>query len=107
MCGATCVVFNDWCAISYMFQDDRLLPWRSAIRNIEFALEAGSMPRAERAQRAAAALELVDLAGFEEASIRWHAQPGGAGTKPRHRTAHSAHGRAVLAAGCADTRADA
>jgi NitT/TauT family transport system ATP-binding protein len=67
ICGATSEEFNDWCAISYMFQDDRLLPWRSAIRNIEFALEAGSMERSERRRRAAAALELVDLAGFEGA----------------------------------------
>jgi NitT/TauT family transport system ATP-binding protein len=67
ICGAASEEFNDWCAISYMFQEDRLLPWRTAIRNIEFALEAGSMPRPERGRRAAQALELVDLAGFEEA----------------------------------------
>lgn len=67
ICGAASEEFNDWCAISYMFQEDRLLPWRSAIRNIEFALEAGSMSKAERVRRAAEAMELVDLDGFEEA----------------------------------------
>ena len=66
-CGAASDEFNDWCAISYMFQDDRLLPWRTAIRNVEFALEAGSLPKAERARRSHEVLELVDLRGFEEA----------------------------------------
>jgi NitT/TauT family transport system ATP-binding protein len=50
-----------------MFQEDRLLPWRTAIANVEFALEAGSMPQAERRRRAREALELVDLGGFEDA----------------------------------------
>src|SRR5438309_5577684 len=67
ICGAASEEFNDWCAISYMFQDERLLPWRTAIRNVEFALEAGSMPKAERTRRAREALQLVDLDSFEEA----------------------------------------
>ena len=67
LCGASNDQFNDWCAISYMFQDDRLLPWRTAIRNVEFALEAGSLSKAERVRRARETLELVDLGGFEEA----------------------------------------
>src|SRR5437867_10857214 len=61
ICGAASEAFNDWCAISYMFQEDRLLPWRTAIRNVEFALEAGSMPKAERTRRAREALQRVDL----------------------------------------------
>src|ERR687897_2467874 len=65
ICGAPSAEFNDWRTISYMFQDDRLLPWRNAIRNVEFALEAGSMAKAERVRRAGQALELVDLNGFE------------------------------------------
>jgi NitT/TauT family transport system ATP-binding protein len=67
ICGAARAELNDWCAVSYMFQDDRLLPWRSAIRNVEFALEAGSMPKAERTRRARAALELVGLGAFADA----------------------------------------
>jgi len=67
ICGAASEAFNDWCAISYMFQDDRLLPWRTALRNVEFALEAGSMSKAERTRRAREALQLVDLGSFEEA----------------------------------------
>ena len=59
--------FDDWRSVSYMFQEDRLLPWRTALRNVEFALEAGGMARAERERRAMAALELVGLNGFENA----------------------------------------
>lgn len=59
--------FKDWRSVSYVFQEDRLLPWRTAIGNVMFALEAGSMPRAERERRARTALELVELEGFEDA----------------------------------------
>jgi NitT/TauT family transport system ATP-binding protein len=59
--------FSDWRSISYMFQDDRLLPWRTALHNVEFALEAGAMPRRERLERARDALQLVDLGEFEDA----------------------------------------
>jgi ABC-type nitrate/sulfonate/bicarbonate transport system ATPase subunit len=67
ICGAATEEFNDWCAVSYMFQDDRLLPWRSAIRNVEFALEAGSVEKKDRVRRSRAVLELVELDSFEEA----------------------------------------
>jgi len=67
ICGAATEEFNDWCAVSYMFQDDRLLPWRSAIRNVEFALEAGSVAKKDRIRRAREVLELVELHSFEEA----------------------------------------
>ncbi|HVO93881.1 MAG TPA: ABC transporter ATP-binding protein [Terriglobales bacterium] len=67
ICGAATAEFNDWCAVSYMFQDDRLLPWRTAGRNVEFALEAGSMAKEERSRRAQEVLQLVELAGFAEA----------------------------------------
>lgn len=59
--------FTDWRSVSYMFQDDRLLPWRTAIRNVEFSLEAGSMPRHERIARSRETLQLVGLDGFEDA----------------------------------------
>ena len=59
--------FDDWRSVSYMFQEDRLLPWRTALRNVEFALEAGSTPATERRRRAQEALELVGLTGFENA----------------------------------------
>jgi ABC-type nitrate/sulfonate/bicarbonate transport system ATPase subunit len=59
--------YTGWRSISYMFQEDRLLPWRTALHNVEFALEAGAMPRRERHRRARAALDLVELTGFEHA----------------------------------------
>ena len=52
--------FADWRTVSYMFQEDRLLPWRTTIHNVEFSLEAGSMPRHERVTRARDTLQLVD-----------------------------------------------
>jgi NitT/TauT family transport system ATP-binding protein len=57
----------DWSRVGYMFQDDRLLPWRVAVRNVALALETGAMPAAERLRRARAELELVGLAGFADA----------------------------------------
>jgi ABC-type nitrate/sulfonate/bicarbonate transport system ATPase subunit len=57
----------DWSRVGYMFQDDRLLPWRVAIQNVALALEAGDMPAAERMKRARAVLDLVGLGGFARA----------------------------------------
>ena len=57
----------DWSRVGYMFQDDRLLPWRVAIQNVALTLEAGSMPAAERLRRARATLDLVGLGGFAQA----------------------------------------
>ena len=59
--------FSDWRSVSYMFQEDRLLPWRTACRNVEFALEAGGTSKAERRRRAMEALDLVGLAPFADA----------------------------------------
>jgi NitT/TauT family transport system ATP-binding protein len=56
----------DWSRVGYMFQDDRLLPWRVALSNVTLALEAGSMPAPERRQRARAVLDLVGLGQFAE-----------------------------------------
>jgi NitT/TauT family transport system ATP-binding protein len=54
----------DWSRLGYMFQDDRLLPWRVAINNVALALEAGSMPAPERLDRARKELALVGLSEF-------------------------------------------
>ena len=59
--------FAEWRTVSYMFQEDRLLPWRTALRNVEFSLEAASTPRMTRQARAWDALQLVGLSGFEDA----------------------------------------
>ena len=65
--GVAAREFSDWRSISYMFQEDRLLPWRTALRNVEFSLEAGSMLRSEREARAREALKLVGLEAFADA----------------------------------------
>src|ERR1043166_4353817 len=57
----------DWNRVGYMFQDDRLLPWRVGGENGALALEAGAMPAPERRERARAGLELVGLADFADA----------------------------------------
>src|SRR5882672_7937897 len=57
----------DWARVGYMFQDDRLLPWRGALANVALALEAGSMPARERRERARTVLGLVGLADFADA----------------------------------------
>jgi ABC-type nitrate/sulfonate/bicarbonate transport system ATPase subunit len=46
---------------AYVFQNPRLLPWRSLRRNVEFGLEQAGVGAEERARRAQAALELVHL----------------------------------------------
>jgi ABC-type nitrate/sulfonate/bicarbonate transport system ATPase subunit len=56
----------DWSRVGYMFQDDRLLPWRNAANNIALALEAGPSRIAERRARSLAMLELVGLREFSD-----------------------------------------
>ena len=51
-----------------VFQDPRLLPWRRVDRNVQFGLEGLPLSRAERTERARAALKLVRL---EEYANRW------------------------------------
>lgn len=65
--GDGAAAFRQWNRIVYMFQEDRLLPWRSVWRNVAFALEAGALPRAERHARALAALRQVRLEEFADA----------------------------------------
>jgi NitT/TauT family transport system ATP-binding protein len=49
-----------------VFQDDGLLPWRSALHNVELPLAIRRIPRAQRAALARAALNRVGLAGYEK-----------------------------------------
>lgn len=49
-----------------VFQQYALLPWRSALGNIEFGLEATGVGRRERAERARHYLDLVGLSGFAD-----------------------------------------
>ncbi|MDC7785525.1 ABC transporter ATP-binding protein [Rhodoplanes sp. TEM] len=57
----------DWSRLGYMFQDDRLLPWRTAIDNVGLALETGSIGRREKRERSQAQLSLVGLGDFASA----------------------------------------
>jgi NitT/TauT family transport system ATP-binding protein len=52
--------------IGYVFQDATLLAWRSVRRNVELLAELNGIPKAERVTRAAQAIELVGLTGFEK-----------------------------------------
>ncbi|MBT0768404.1 ABC transporter ATP-binding protein [Kineosporia sp. J2-2] len=52
--------------IGYVFQDATLLAWRSVRRNVELLAELHHVPKTERAARAAEAIELVGLTGFEK-----------------------------------------
>jgi NitT/TauT family transport system ATP-binding protein len=47
-----------------VFQQYALFPWRTALKNIEFGLEAKGVARRERAERAEHFLAMVGLAGF-------------------------------------------
>lgn len=67
--------FDDWRRIAYMFQEDRLLPWRSVRDNVAFGLEGAPMSRAERRRRAGETLRLV---GMEPYAAAWpHELSGG------------------------------
>ena len=51
--------------VGVVFQDSRLLPWRSAAGNVRFAFEGGGVPDDADA-RIASVLALVDLSAFAE-----------------------------------------
>ena len=56
--------------IGYVFQDATLLPWRTVQRNVELFAELHGVDKAQRARRAAEAIELVGLKGFEHSYPR-------------------------------------
>ncbi len=52
--------------IAYLFQEPRLLPWRTVRGNVEFALDAARVAKAEWPARCARWLQAVGLAEFAE-----------------------------------------
>lgn len=73
--GVPAARFRDWRRIGYVFQEDRLLPWRSVRDNVAFGLESAGLPRTERLRRADAALSLV---GLQQDALAWpHELSGG------------------------------
>lgn len=53
--------------IGLVFQEPRLLPWRSVLANVAFPLELAGVGRSEREARALEALRLTGLEGFAAA----------------------------------------
>jgi NitT/TauT family transport system ATP-binding protein len=51
--------------MAIVFQTDRLLPWRTAVKNVEIGLETLGIPPAERRERAMHWLETLGLKGHE------------------------------------------
>ena len=60
--GGSCNIDRD--SIGYVFQDATLMPWRTVRRNVELIAELHGVPKAERLERAARAIELVGLNGL-------------------------------------------
>ncbi|MFP1927709.1 ABC transporter ATP-binding protein [Lonsdalea quercina] len=56
--------FRHWQRIGYLFQEDRLLPWRTVQQNVNFGLETLRLRPEERRRRVTEALELVGLSAF-------------------------------------------
>ncbi len=54
-------------ALSYLTQEDRLLPWRSALRNVELPLELQGVSKGERRDIAEGLLKRVGLEDFKSA----------------------------------------
>ncbi|WP_194206664.1 ABC transporter ATP-binding protein [Superficieibacter sp. 1612_C1] len=72
--GENIARFSQWHDVAYLFQEDRLLPWRTVRQNVNFALENTSLTRRERQQRVESALQLV---GMENVAAKWPHQLSG------------------------------
>jgi NitT/TauT family transport system ATP-binding protein len=61
--------------LSVVFQNDRLLPWRTAIENVAYGLELRKVPKAERL---AIGMEWLQRLGLEMHADKWpHSLSGG------------------------------
>jgi NitT/TauT family transport system ATP-binding protein len=52
--------------VSFIFQDASLLPWKSAVENVEFPLALRGIARPERRKRASELLAMVGLGDFHD-----------------------------------------
>jgi NitT/TauT family transport system ATP-binding protein len=52
--------------VGMVFQDPTLLPWKTALANVEFPLDLRGVDRAARRERSAALIELVGLRDFAD-----------------------------------------
>lgn len=64
--GQKSSAFKDWRSMTYMFQEDRLFPWRTTAQNVALGLEAAGVSRAQRRERVMQVLELVGLEKFAD-----------------------------------------
>ncbi|HEY5488806.1 MAG TPA: ATP-binding cassette domain-containing protein, partial [Candidatus Limnocylindrales bacterium] len=53
--------------VGLVFQEPRLLPWRTAIDNVAFPLQLAGVGASERLERASALLDLVGVGAFSAA----------------------------------------
>lgn len=53
--------------VGYVFQDHRLLPWRTVAANIELVLEASGLPRSEWDSRIDRYLDILQIGQFRDA----------------------------------------
>lgn len=60
------VLIRDGVKLAYAFQNDALLPWATAQRNVEIGAELGGVPRARRVVRARELLHHVGLFDIEK-----------------------------------------
>ncbi len=59
--------FSHWERVAYLFQEDRLLPWRNVQQNVNFGLENSKLSHSSRRGRVEDALRLVGLHDFRHA----------------------------------------
>lgn len=90
--------------IGYLFQQEALLPWKTAFENVELGLKFRSdISKAERAEKVDAWLVKVGLAGSEKTLsapvVRRPAQTRSDGPGPDHRTQGDPDGRTLFGFG--------
>ena len=85
----------------YLFQQDAVMPWKTARDNVAIGLEVAGIARAEAVERAQAWLERVGLGAFGERyphQLSGAKEAGWAGASAHPRAQDPADGRAVRAA---------